>query len=835
MGNMRSDPKRAFRVLFLMLTISVLVFADGQLAAQEPKASQPSVAEKEKPPATPDLADLIPLATELSGRLAVLENKIAAGLDISELEKSFSKIAANLDDHSGQLESLKTSEDYRYPQLVQLKSAVEAEAASLVKTSKWLTEEIRRLGVARQKWLVEQKQWKEWQSALLKDEPLTEIKSTFAQAQATIDQALNLIVQKLKPLLAVQKKVGNIQAKIKTVDADIDGLISALRGGVLVDSSPPMFSSRYFSQFSSELWYRMKEGLDQVSWSPRPFFARDGWVVLLQCLLFIFLIIAIFRNRQKLQDSERWRFVAKRPFSIGLFVSYVTLVSFYEGSPTTWYFPLYAVIAICFARLMAGLIEVSWKRHFVYGLVIFLLAVRVLQLVALPLPLYRLFIALAALVGLVLCLWWSWLRGRRGDSPFYTWALRLGALFFLVVLTAELWGKASLGEYLLESALRTTTAAIVLWLFMQLVHGGLEWAFNKSPLGRVTPLRDNAATITRKAALFIDVIIGALMLSAILVIWRVDSSLDEALQAIFSFGFTLGSQRISVGLVVAAAAIIYGAFIISWFIQRLLVDEVLAKRQVDFGVRLSIGRLVHYALILIGFLLALLELGFELTKITIIISALGVGIGFGLQGIVNNFVSGLVLLFERPIKVGDYIQLAEQWATIKRIGLRATVVETFDRSEIVVPNSDLVSNQVTNWTLSHRMARLIIPVGVEYGSDVPLVKETLAKCAMANSKVLRMPEPQVLFLSFGESSLDFQLRIWISDIDERFHVTSDLHQEIDRRFREAGIVIAFPQRDLHVRSVEEPPGSIIKPPEDWRPDLVVVPRKDQDEEDEKDQ
>jgi len=131
------------------------------------------------------------------------------------------------------------------------------------------------------------------------------------------------------------------------------------------------------------------------------------------------------------------------------------------------------------------------------------------------------------------------------------------------------------------------------------------------------------------------------------------------------------------------------------------------------------------------------------------------------------------------------------------------VVETLDRSEIVVPNSDLVSNQVTNWTLSNRMVRLVIPVGVEDGSDVPLVMETLKEAAMASSKVMRMPEPQVFFVNFGESSLDFELRVWMSNIDDRFTVKSQLHQEIDSRFRQAGIVIAFPQRDLHLRSADE--------------------------------
>jgi small-conductance mechanosensitive channel len=211
----------------------------------------------------------------------------------------------------------------------------------------------------------------------------------------------------------------------------------------------------------------------------------------------------------------------------------------------------------------------------------------------------------------------------------------------------------------------------------------------------------------------------------------------------------------------------------------------------------------------VGFLLALVALGIDLRNITIIGGALGVGIGFGLQGIVNNFVSGLILLFERPIKVGDWVQLGDQWGEISKIGLRATVVKTFDRSEVVVPNSDLVSNQVTNWTLSDRFMRITIPVGVAYGSDVPLVMQTLKDCADDNPMVVSNPAPQILFMGFGDSSLDFQVRIWIHEVDNMFAVRSELNQEIDRRFRESGIEIAFPQRDLHLRSVDESAASTL--------------------------
>ena len=308
--------------------------------------------------------------------------------------------------------------------------------------------------------------------------------------------------------------------------------------------------------------------------------------------------------------------------------------------------------------------------------------------------------------------------------------------------------------------------------------------------------------IIRRVARFLDVAVcGLVLLPAILMIWGVYNSLEAATKGLLALGFNLGSHRISVGLLITSAGILYGSFLVSWIIQKLLIDEVLARRRVETGVRVSIAKLVHYVLIFVGFVLALLALGFEFTKLTIILSALGVGIGFGLQGVVNNFVSGLILLFERPVRVGDYIEIGVNWAEIKKIGLRATTVQTFDQADVIIPNADLITNQVTNWTLSNRRVRLIIPVGVAYGSDVALVMETLMACAKTSSNVAKTPAPQVLFMNFGESSLDFELRVWVLDAEKRITVKSELHQEIDRSFRDAKIEIAFPQRDLHLRSV----------------------------------
>ena len=268
-------------------------------------------------------------------------------------------------------------------------------------------------------------------------------------------------------------------------------------------------------------------------------------------------------------------------------------------------------------------------------------------------------------------------------------------------------------------------------------------------------------------------------------------------------GFTIGDARISVGLVAKAALLAYGAFVAAWAIKRLILKKEYDRLDVDPGVRFSINRLITLAFVFVGFLIALGVLGFKLTQLTIIISALGVGIGFGLQGVFNNFICGLILLFEQPIRVGDAIEFQGQWAEVKKIGLRSTQIRSYDFADVIVPNSDLISSQVTNWTLSSRMVRIRIPVGVAYGSDVPLVIETLLACAKDHTGVAARPEPKVLLLKFGDSALDFELRVWIANFDDSLRVQSEMHQQIEQQFRVKGIEIAFPQRDVHLRNIDQ--------------------------------
>lgn len=477
----------------------------------------------------------------------------------------------------------------------------------------------------------------------------------------------------------------------------------------------------------------------------------------------------------------------------------------YQGAPAIWVLAITTLAGASFARITGGLLEATWQRQYVYGLVIVFVVNSFLNVISFPLPLLRLYVVVAALSCSLLSLRWAGVISRQKESLYVSRALRLSSLVFILIIIAGIWGMDGRGIYLFVSLIDSLITAAVFMLFVYMIHGVVEWLFQSSPLRRSSALHtDDLQTIIRRMTRFIDISMAVLiLLPGYLMIWGVYDTLKGATQGLMAFRFNIGSQQLSVGLLIAAAGVLYGSFFISWLLQKLLMDEVLMNRRVDRGVRLSMVRLVHYAIIFIGCLIAISTLGFEVTKLTIMLSALGVGIGFGLQSVVNNFVSGLILLFEGPVRVGDVIEINGKWAEIKRIGLRATTVQTLDEADVIIPNADLISHQVTNWTLSSRRVRLIIPVGVAYGSDVELVMATLAHCAKDQENLTPYPPPQVLFLSFGESSLNFELRVWVTDADNRLRVTSNINREIDRTFRENKIEIAFPQRDLHLRSVDE--------------------------------
>ena len=811
---MRSQTVRV--VWFLMMLMAAFAMSKEAVAVQKPEAQQTPPEGEGRPVSLPGLADLTPLSTELSKRSFALEKNIAAVFNLSAAEEKFNRIDEKLKALSGRLQTLKNTGRYGFDQLSEFKAAIFIEGDSLRKIVEPLTEAVRQVETWSKEWSEEKTRWNELRSSLQKNIPLSTVTPTFAKAHEAIDKVRKLTSHHLQRLLAADHKAGNIQTKVDSLTSQVDDLIIALRSEFLRKSAPSMFSSAYYNQFHKGLWDEAQKGLDAVPWIVVQALQRNALVFFLQIFLSLVLAVGIIRNRRLLAAEERWRFVAERPFAAGVFVGFTALRPFYGVTIGMWRLLFVAVAGISTARLAGGLIVKVWKRRLVYGLAILLILTQLLSVISMPLPLFRVYVFIVALIGLLLFAWRTLENVRKGDSFLYTWVLGLGGIVSMVVLLAEIGGYSALAAHLLVSSLKTTLIVIAAWILMLLVRGVLDWTFHSSPLIKIPLLRKYASVIDERLVHLINLLIGALVITYILVVWRLYESHVEAIQGVLSIGLTVGSWRITVGLVIIAAALLYCSFIASRAVQSVLMEEVFPRRHMERGVQISMGRLVHYGFVLLGFILALAALGVDLKNITIIGGAFGIGIGFGLQTIVNNFICGIILLFERPIKVGDYIELGGQWAEIKKIGLRSTIIQTFDRADIVVPNADLITNQVTNWTRSDRLARIRIPIGVAYGSDVTLVMKILLECVEENPMVMRSPASKVYFIGFGESSLDFQLRVYLSDIDNWYTVQSELLQEIDRKFRLEGVEIPFPQRDLHVRSVDESAASTLLRPENQR-------------------
>ena len=261
--------------------------------------------------------------------------------------------------------------------------------------------------------------------------------------------------------------------------------------------------------------------------------------------------------------------------------------------------------------------------------------------------------------------------------------------------------------------------------------------------------------------------------------------------------FSMGQTNITPVAIIELILIIIVFLVVSKFVRKLFQRRVLPRFKLADGVQFVILKLIHYTLIIIGMLIALNLVGIQLTSLAVVFGLMGVGIAFGLQNITSNFISGIILLFERPVSVGDYVEVGGAIGRVESINIRSTTVVTPDNVALIVPNSQFIESTVTNWSVGDSKIRIDIPVGIAYGSDTELVNRLLLKAAEDHPQVLSDPKSDVLFQEFGDSSLNFALRVWIPDPTGRPKITSDLNYAIDAAFRENNISIPFPQQDVH--------------------------------------
>lgn len=298
-------------------------------------------------------------------------------------------------------------------------------------------------------------------------------------------------------------------------------------------------------------------------------------------------------------------------------------------------------------------------------------------------------------------------------------------------------------------------------------------------------------------SLILTPLIALFFIFILLNLWGLSGDLILHMVKKLLFGFNVGGVRISLIAIVLGIVVFFGSLALVKIVKNNLTNNVFSKLDIDDGIKHSLSSGVSFVGFILASLLAIIVMGGNLTSLAVIAGALSVGIGFGLQNIINNFVSGIIILFERPFKVGDWVIFNGEEGQIKQINIRSTELETFKKTSVIIPNATLISTSLTNLTHGNNWTRQSVTVGVAYGSDVNRVTEILLECARNNKKILKVPAPYVLFQNFGASSLDFELRCYSSNIWAGWVIPSELRYEINKRFIEEGIEIPFPQLVVH--------------------------------------
>ncbi len=389
---------------------------------------------------------------------------------------------------------------------------------------------------------------------------------------------------------------------------------------------------------------------------------------------------------------------------------------------------------------------------------------------------------------------WIWAKCLRS-----LWTALL--LLLVSVCFMRLMGFQSLSIYAVHAAVLTEAIAAGALLLALTGKGVLKEVFERENvlLAGFGSLNIQLMQFYFPIRLVLSAALIAGLTAGLLWAWGIGIISLAAFLNHLSTGVNLGSLRLSPLTVLASAFILYVVFRGSSFCRTFLRHRVFPRTGWDLGIQYSIATIVQYVIIIAGVLLAMNILGFPLASLALLAGAMGIGAGLGLQNVIANFVSGLVLLFERPVKVGDMLVVDGQWGEVKEIKIRSTVFQTFDRSVLIIPNSDLLSGKIVNWThFGIGPNRLTLEVGVSYSSDVKMVTQVLQDICSANPHVMKNPAPQIFFQAYGDSSLEFKIQVFVHTPSDRIPATHEINMAIFEAFREKGIEIPFPQRDLHI-------------------------------------
>ncbi|MFC6188347.1 mechanosensitive ion channel domain-containing protein [Pseudoxanthomonas mexicana] len=665
--------------------------------------------------------------------------------------------------------------------------------------------------------------WELTRRAMSPDSTPAALSARVEAVAARLQQAEQALSSPLAEQIGLGRRANLLAARIETGQRAVEDAIDHADRRLFRLDAPPLWRVQDTGTLRQGVRDSLTRGLQSENSFVAQYAAADVGnqrvLHVLQLLLLPVLLGVAWRHRRRGVDpaavlaTDAELRVIRRPISTWLLLSMIGVLVFEPNAPLFAHQMAMLVALVPVLRLLpqqGRRLLGPWP----YLATAFYLLQRLSVLLMASDYLYRLYCLVLAMLALAVTAWLLWRsRGQRfvgktGRAGQLVHGLGWAAVVVLMVsIGANLLGNVSLAEMLVSATIESGYFALVLYAAVTVFEALLRRLGARKEVRRLWLMRRHGGTLLESFARWARVAAVVGWIAYTMTRFRIFRPVYDTAKAVVTHRFEYGELSISLGHVLVFCIGVVLAVWVARTLRALLREEVLPRMALPRGVDNSVASLSYYVLLLVGLLAALSAAGFKIGQLAFLFGALGVGIGLGLQDVVRNFVSGLILMFERPVKPGDAVDIGGTAGRIRAIGMRATTVRTYDGADVVVPNGMLLSDKVTNWTLVDQNRRVDVDLGVAYGSDVTRVMQLLQETTRTTPGIADDPAPAVLFTGFGASSLDFAIRAWTRRFDDWGTTRSDLMTRLYAALTEAGIEIPFPQQDLHLRTV---PGDVLR-------------------------
>ena len=775
-------------------------------------ASQPSPEASPSPSPTPPPIDATQVAADamqVNQRLRSLPERLVSNESLTELEQQVNELRQTTTEKAQQTE-LAIQSGGIFTELQQATLDWEALSKESKSLSETLSKHATALDSEIQSLSNDQSRWSTVQQSVTAQETPPELIELTNKVVVDIDNALRSAEERRIRMVALQQ---SLVTQLSIIARETEQLAKAKaesQRSLLEQDSLPLWKVQFRSTSESSVARTLRGTYTQdIARLKTYIYAKRTALIVVAFITLVVLafFIRLSRARVGKPQTEADTALAQRPLSLALLVFLVAMMPLLYDAPNSAIGLVNLIALVPITGLLKPRLTRTYQR-LLLALIATVLAWPCVKLFQVPTWFKRDLLALFTLCVIALFILLARKAiplgsNERGAPGLSSVALIVGIFLLLIAFLANVFGYVGLSDLLTQGTLVSAYRAVIVYTVF-LVGGSVISSLLRPNAGAsFTIVRTDRERLAGRLTFALGVTAFLIWIHSTLKLFAVREDVYGAIRSLLNYQINIGSASFAISNIVAFVLTLLGGYLIASVTRAVLGEAILPRMTLARGLPNAIATVTHYVLLVLIFLLALAAAGVELSKFTILTGAFGVGLGFGLQNVVNNFVSGLILLFERPVRVGDILEIKGVGGEVTKIGFRSSTVHAFDGSDLIIPNATLISEQVTNWTLTGTHRKIVLNIHVGYGNDPTKVRDLLSATAAAHPEVLQHPKPIALFLGFGDSALNFEVWFWAPRPEVVPELRSDVALNIAAALSEAGIKVPVPQRSLHITGLDQ--------------------------------